>query len=74
MTRTRQNRQGPPDELGSVQTLHRGLIASAARASAHAEGIGLLVVDYVQLVETEQARVLWTPLASRGPGITAAAQ
>ncbi|MBJ6630197.1 DnaB-like helicase C-terminal domain-containing protein [Streptomyces griseoincarnatus] len=33
-----------------------GDIASAARASARAEGLGLLVVDYVQLVETEQAR------------------
>jgi replicative DNA helicase len=33
-----------------------GNIASAARASARAEGLGLLVVDYVQLVETEQLR------------------
>ncbi|MYS71507.1 AAA family ATPase [Streptomyces sp. SID5926] len=33
-----------------------GDIASAARASARAEGLGLLVVDYVQLVETEHTR------------------
>ncbi|MDT6988257.1 replicative DNA helicase [Streptomyces lusitanus] len=33
-----------------------GDIASAARACARAEGLGLLVVDYLQLVETEQSR------------------
>ncbi|MFF9301776.1 replicative DNA helicase [Streptomyces sp. NPDC014764] len=33
-----------------------GDIASAARACARAESLGLLVVDYLQLVETEQSR------------------
>jgi replicative DNA helicase len=33
-----------------------GDIASAARACARAEGLGLLVVDYLQLVEIEQSR------------------
>ncbi|MFC7900225.1 replicative DNA helicase [Streptomyces griseoincarnatus] len=33
-----------------------GDIASAARACARAQSLGLLVVDYLQLVETEQSR------------------
>lgn len=33
-----------------------GDIASAARACARAEGLSLMVVDYLQLVETEQSR------------------